>query len=98
VHAGRKRRLALPSHSPFSHQSRDAHCGCASAFFIVFDDFAPRYPKFAAAMRGWLAEGTIVYREAVVDGLENAPAAFIGMLRGDNFGKRVIRVGDGEVQ
>jgi NADPH-dependent curcumin reductase CurA len=38
-------------------------------------------------MRGWLAEGTIVYREAVVDGLENAPAAFIGMLRGDNFGK-----------
>ena len=43
-------------------------------------------------MRGWIAEGKIVYREDVVDGLENAPEAFIGLLRGDNFGKRVIRV------
>ena len=66
--------------------------------FIVFDDFAPRYPEFAVAMQGWLAEGKIVYREDVVDGLENAPGAFVGMLRGDNFGKRVIRVGDSEVQ
>ena len=60
--------------------------------FIVFDDFGPRYPEFAAAMQGWIAEGKIVYREDVVDGLENAPSAFIGMLRGENFGKRVIRV------
>ncbi len=66
--------------------------------FIVFDDFAPRYPEFAAAMHGWIAEGKIVYREDVVGGLENAPEAFIGMLRGDNFGKRVIRVGDGDIQ
>lgn len=66
--------------------------------FIVFDDFAPRYSEFAAAMQGWIAEGKIVYREDVVDGLENAPQAFVGMLRGDNFGKRVIRVGDSEVQ
>ena len=66
--------------------------------FIVFDDFAPRYPEFAAAMHGWITEGKIVYREDVVDGLENAPAAFIGLLRGDNFGKRVIRVGDSDVQ
>ncbi|MEO7457575.1 MAG: NADP-dependent oxidoreductase [Gemmatimonadaceae bacterium] len=66
--------------------------------FIVFDDFAPRYPEFAAAMQGWIAEGKIVYREDVVHGLEHAPAAFLGMLRGDNFGKRVIRVGDGDVR
>ena len=66
--------------------------------FIVFDDFGPRYPEFATAMHGWMAEGKIVYREDVVDGLTNAPEAFIGMLRGDNFGKRVIRVGDSDVQ
>lgn len=66
--------------------------------FIVFDDFAPRYPEFAAAMQRWIAKGKIVYREDVIDGLENAPDAFIGMLRGDNFGKRVIRVGDADEQ
>ena len=66
--------------------------------FIVLEDFGPRYPEFAAAMNGWIADGKIIYREDVVDGLENAPEAFIGMLRGDNFGKRVIRVGDSEVQ
>lgn len=66
--------------------------------FIVFEDFGPRYPEFAAAMQGWIAEGRIVHREDVVDGLENAPAAFIGMLRGENFGKRVIRVGEGDIR
>ncbi len=66
--------------------------------FIVFDDFGRRYPEFASAMQGWIEEGKIVYREDVVDGLENAPQAFIGMLRGDNFGKRVIRVGEGDIQ
>ena len=66
--------------------------------FIVFDDFAPRYPEFAAAMHGWITEGKIVYREDVIDGLEYAPDAFVGMLRGDNFGKRVIRVGASDIQ
>ena len=66
--------------------------------FIVFDDFGPRYPEFAAAMRDWIAAGKIVYREDVVDGLENAPQSFVGMLRGDNFGKRVIRVADEDVE
>jgi NADPH-dependent curcumin reductase CurA len=61
--------------------------------FIIFDDFAPLYPEFAAEMKGWLKAGKIHYREEIVDGLEHAPAAFIGMLNGDNFGKCVIRVG-----
>jgi NADPH-dependent curcumin reductase CurA len=66
--------------------------------FIVFEDFGPRYPEFARAMQGWIADGQMVYREDVVDGLENAPEAFLGMLRGENFGKRVIRVGESAVQ
>lgn len=61
--------------------------------FIIFEDFAPLYPEFAEEMGEWLKTGKIHYREDMIDGLEQAPAAFIGMLEGENFGKRVIRVG-----
>ena len=45
-------------------------------------------------MTQWLNAGQIKYREHLVDSLENAPEAFIGMLEGKNFGKLVIRVND----
>ncbi|NOX40168.1 MAG: NADP-dependent oxidoreductase [Alphaproteobacteria bacterium] len=61
--------------------------------FIIFDDFAHLYPEFAKEMGGWIANGKIKYREEIIDGLEAAPEAFIGLLKGENFGKRVIRVG-----
>lgn len=61
--------------------------------FIIFEDFGSLYPEFAAEMSGWLKAGKIHYREDIVDGLEQAPATFIGMLNGNNFGKCVIRVG-----
>lgn len=48
--------------------------------------------QFLEEMTEWVREGTVRYREDVVDGLENAPAAFLGMLRGDDFGKLIIRV------
>lgn len=60
--------------------------------FIIFDHYETRYRDFVRDMTGWLAEGKIKYREDVVDGLEKAPAAFIGMLEGKNFGKLVVRV------
>lgn len=60
--------------------------------FIIFDDFGDLYPEFARQMTGWVESGQVKYREEVIDGLENAPEAFIGLLRGENFGKRVIRV------
>ena len=47
---------------------------------------------FVRDMGEWVASGRVRYREDVVDGLENAPAAFAGMLRGENFGKLVVRV------
>jgi NADPH-dependent curcumin reductase CurA len=43
-------------------------------------------------MGRWVQEGKIHYREQVIDGLENAPQALIGLLEGKNFGKVVIRV------
>lgn len=61
--------------------------------FIIFNDFGALYPEFAAAMGEWIAKGQVHYREDMVDGLENALTAFVGLLRGENFGKRVIRVG-----
>jgi NADPH-dependent curcumin reductase CurA len=61
--------------------------------FIIFDDYGPRFAEFRAAMAAWLRDGRIVYREDVVDGLANAPAAFIGLLAGRNFGKLVVKVG-----
>lgn len=62
--------------------------------FIIFDDYAPRYPEFAAEMTEWVKAGKIKVREDMVDGLENAPEALIGLLKGQNNGKLVIRVGD----
>tara|TARA_R110001592_G_scaffold357416_1_gene660504 strand:+ start:58925 stop:59974 length:1050 start_codon:yes stop_codon:yes gene_type:complete len=62
--------------------------------FIIFDDFGHLYPSFAKEMGAWVASGKIKYREEIIDGLENAPEAFVGLLNGDNFGKRVIRVGN----
>ena len=60
--------------------------------FIIFDDYAPRYNEFATDMAQWIADGKIKYREQVVDGLDAAPQAFIGLLKGENFGKLVIQV------
>jgi len=65
--------------------------------FIVFNDYGHRYPEFVQVMGQWLAEGKISYREDIVDGLENAPDAFIGLLEGKNFGKLIVRVAADEV-
>jgi len=60
--------------------------------FIVWD-FAAQRPEFLADVSRWLKEGEITYREDITDGLENAPRELIGLLRGENFGKKIIRVG-----
>ena len=62
--------------------------------FIIFDDYGDRYPEFAKDITAWLADGKIQYLEQIVDGLENAAEAFIGLLEGKNFGKLVVRVGN----
>ena len=59
--------------------------------FIVWD-FADRADAFGRDVGAWLAEGRVAYREDVVDGLENAPEAFVGLLKGRNFGKLVVRL------
>ena len=59
--------------------------------FIVWD-FADQQEAFVRDVGGWLAEGKVRHREDIIEGLEAAPEAFIGMLRGKNFGKLVVHV------
>ena len=59
--------------------------------FIVHD-FADQANTFRKDMQAWLAQDKIRYREDIVDGLSQAPQAFIGLLQGRNFGKLLIRV------
>lgn len=65
--------------------------------FIVYD-FASDYPDFARDMAGWIADGRVKYREDIVEGIEVAPEAFIGLLKGKNFGKMVVRIGQDPVE
>jgi NADPH-dependent curcumin reductase CurA len=60
--------------------------------FTQRDLVASHYGAFQREMPIWVSEGRVRYREDVVDGLENAPQAFFGLLRGENFGKLVVRV------
>ena len=60
--------------------------------FIIFDDYAAHMPRFLEEMQGWVRNGWIKYREDVVEGLENAPQAFLGLLEGRNFGKLLVRI------
>jgi NADPH-dependent curcumin reductase CurA len=59
--------------------------------FIIFDHWE-RLPAFYQEMSAWVREGKIRYREQLLEGLEQAPRGLIGLLRGENFGKLVVRV------
>ncbi len=59
--------------------------------FLVYD-FESLHEVGRARLAGWIKDGRLKYREDIVDGFENAPSAFIGLLRGENFGKRLVRV------
>ena len=61
--------------------------------FIISEHF-DRLPQFYADMGKWIAEGHIKWKETIVEGLENAPTALIGLFKGDNFGKMIVKVGD----
>lgn len=60
--------------------------------FIIFEDYGHRFGEFFSQMSQWVASGQIKYREDVVNGLENAPQAFVGLLVGKNFGKLVVKL------
>ncbi len=59
--------------------------------FIV-SDHVDRMPQFVADCARWVREGRLKYREDIVDGLDRAPEALIGLLRGRNIGKMLVKV------
>ncbi|MCH8332919.1 hypothetical protein IIC65_03215 [Candidatus Sumerlaeota bacterium] len=61
--------------------------------FLIFD-FADRFGEAIKPLAAWVREGKIKYRESVTEGLENAPKAFIGMLKGQNIGKQLVKVSE----
>jgi NADPH-dependent curcumin reductase CurA len=63
--------------------------------FIISDHY-DRYGEFLAQMGPWVHEGKVRYRETIVEGIENAPRAFLGLLGGENIGKMLVKVGPSE--
>ncbi|KAJ3115202.1 hypothetical protein HDU96_001048 [Phlyctochytrium bullatum] len=61
---------------------------------FVTADFYPTqtYPEFLRDITAWIKEGKIRYRETIWEGIENVPKAFVGMLKGENLGKAVVKV------
>jgi NADPH-dependent curcumin reductase CurA len=60
--------------------------------FIVTEFYASLLGEFLDRATAWVRDGSLKFKEDIVDGLENAPEAFIGMLDGKNFGKLIIAV------
>jgi len=59
--------------------------------FIV-SDFAHEYEKALANLKAWVGEGALKVREDIIDGFENLPGALVGLLAGENVGKRMVKV------
>ena len=60
--------------------------------FIILDHYGPGFATFQRQMSAWVRDGKVKIREDIVDGLENAPRALIGLLEGENFGKLLVRI------
>jgi NADPH-dependent curcumin reductase CurA len=59
---------------------------------FIYADYDARRAEALDALAGWVSEGRLVVQEDVVEGLENAPRGLIGLLHGENLGKRMVRV------
>jgi NADPH-dependent curcumin reductase CurA len=60
---------------------------------VLVSDHFDRFPEYIGKAAGWLADGTLRTEETVLEGIEQAPAAFFGVLRGANTGKMLVRLG-----
>jgi len=61
--------------------------------FVVYE-FNHLRDQFLSDMRGWMREGRMKYQETIMEGIENAPAALIGLLQGQNTGKMLVRLAE----
>jgi NADPH-dependent curcumin reductase CurA len=59
--------------------------------FLIFDH-VQRYPEALRELESWVRNGQIRYQEDLLDGIERAPGSIAGLYRGENLGKRLIRI------
>jgi NADPH-dependent curcumin reductase CurA len=59
---------------------------------LVVYDYRKGFGEAQAAIAGWINSGALSYREEIVEGFDNLPSAFIGLFRGENFGRRLVKV------
>src|SRR5262245_17224660 len=59
---------------------------------FICSDTPEVWPEAIRQLEGWISSGKIKYRETVIDGLENAPRAFVGLFKGENFGKMIVKL------
>ena len=62
---------------------------------FIYTDYASEHPQALAELESWVKAGKIRVQEDLVDGLENAPTALVGLLAGENRGKRIVRIAQG---
>ena len=84
--------LAEPELGPRNIRNLNVHQARMEGFLVFH--YANRYDEGRRRIARWIREGKMKYKEDVVEGIENAPAAFIGMMRGENFGKLLVKVSD----
>ncbi len=60
---------------------------------FIINDHYEHFPAFIESATEWVRDGRLRYRETVIEGIENAPSAFVGLLRGENLGKMLVQVG-----
>ena len=68
------------------------HRGLVKGFIV--SDYAKSFSEAFAQLGAWTREGKLQYRETIVEGFENIPDAFLGLFRGDNIGKQLVKVAD----
>lgn len=59
---------------------------------LVVYDYRKRFPEAQARIAGWINDGTLSYREEIIDGFDKLPAAFIGLFNHENFGRRLVKI------
>lgn len=84
--------LSKPELGPRNIRNLNIHQARMEGFLNY--SFANRFEVGRRHISQWIREGKMKYREDVTEGIENAPSAFIGMLRGENFGKTLVKVSD----
>ena len=83
-----------PASGTVSAQGLQSHAAGASWCGVGFDvaNYLDLMPEFQKEMSTWIHEGKIIWRETVDDGIENAPAAFLKLFKGENLGKMLVKL------